>query len=234
MNRSMLSKGGRAAIVFTTLLLLYHTTIAGPALICWPFDIGDAKSLPFKGPDWRAVQHDYPRGHLVTDTLQLLAHDSPVIVRMETLRRATVYAAKDPHIAAELLNRFKARAGETASKGVNDALAALDFGYLIECYRQARWMMKDPSLLAGLDGYAWIKTAIRRRGNDPQLEFAAAMVSIERSDASGFKAHRDRALAGATEGSLLGRNLLRQAQVLRLNGRSLAEMKSQAGLAGSR
>src|SRR5205085_9746344 len=66
---------------------------AGPPLICHPFEIANAQSLPWSNPsEWRAVKGDYDLNRLVNDTLALLTPNTPVIVRMETMRRATVYA----------------------------------------------------------------------------------------------------------------------------------------------
>jgi hypothetical protein len=64
----------------------------GPPLLCHPFDINNARSLPWSGSEWRGVDKNYNINRLVDDTLGLLAPETPVMVRMETLRRATVYA----------------------------------------------------------------------------------------------------------------------------------------------
>ena len=49
---------------------------------------------------------------------------------METLRRATVYASAHPAVAADLLNELKRRSDAKAP------LAAFDYGYLVEAYRE--------------------------------------------------------------------------------------------------
>ena len=70
--------------------------LAGPPLLCHPFDIGAAKSLPWDGAQgWSKGSADYPLGRLVTDTEAILQPATPVLVRMETLRRAAIYASRD-------------------------------------------------------------------------------------------------------------------------------------------
>src|ERR1700676_2598491 len=79
---------------------------AGPPLICHPIEIGQAKSLPLV--DWkRKVSGDYD---LTRDTLAILDSSTPVLVRMETPRWATIYARQDPQVAKELLTRLQERA----------------------------------------------------------------------------------------------------------------------------
>ena len=84
-------------------------------------------------------------------------------------------------------------------------MALFDAGYLAETYKQ--WLGKDSSNPAtGIDGYASVKKAIELRGQDPQMEFAAALITL-----SGPKdAHREhvlRATAGANKDPLLAQNL---------------------------
>src|SRR6188474_2811074 len=72
--------------------LLSASVHAGTPLICHPYAIGAAKSLPGSDGDWKGVNPNYDRTHLVRDTLALLTPETPIIVRMETLRRAAIYA----------------------------------------------------------------------------------------------------------------------------------------------
>ena len=88
--------------ISTTIAVLACTlaataAFAGPPLICWRVETGGAKSLPWltEGSAFDGSRADYDRSRLVRDTLDLLAPDVPVVVRMETLRRAALYAARD-------------------------------------------------------------------------------------------------------------------------------------------
>ena len=192
-----------AALSCLTVLVLATVALAGPPLICHPFDIGAAKSLPFTGTAWNlSGSEGYNTGNLVRDTLAILDSGAPVIVRMETLRRATLYAGKDPQAARELLTRLHARAdaGETA----RNALALFDFGYLVETY--AQWF-NDHNPAAGIDGYSFVKKALALRANDPQMEFAAALITSFRGPAGEHGEHAQKAMAGAKTDALLSRNL---------------------------
>src|SRR5260370_5766643 len=191
---------------FVLSLVLATPALAGPPLICHSIEIGQARSLPWTNPGWKlSGSKTYGVKRLVPDTLGILNPTTPVLVRMETLRRATLYVQKDPQTARELLARLHARATTAQNTGHPDALALFDAGYLAETYKQ--WLGKESSNPAtGIDGYASVKKAIELRGQDPQMEFAAAPITL-----SGPKdAHREhvlRATAGAKKDPLLAQNL---------------------------
>jgi hypothetical protein len=175
---------------------------AGPPLICHRIEIGQAKSLPLL--DWN--QKDtagYDLKDLTRDTLAILDSQAPVLVRMETLRRATIYARHDAQVARELLMRLHARAAN--ANGSSEALAWFDLGYLTEAYKQ--WISKaQPNPAAGLDGYAWVTKAIRLRGEDPEMDFAAALITLSGPE-SDHRDHVRKAIAGAKNDPLLAQNL---------------------------
>jgi len=116
------------SIGMTTILLGFAASAkAGPPLICHPIDIGQAKSLPLV--DWNQKQEgNYNVKSLTRDTLDILTPGTPVLVRMETLRRATLFARHNPQVAEELLTRLHLRAVDSAAAGHSDALAWFDFG----------------------------------------------------------------------------------------------------------
>src|SRR5207302_9581330 len=97
----------------------------------------------------------------------------PVLARMETLRRATLYAVKDPEVAKELLTKLHAR----ATTGNPDALAFFDFGYLAETFMQGLGK-GQPNPAAGLDGYEGVKKAIALRGQDLEMELAVTLIML--------------------------------------------------------
>jgi hypothetical protein len=192
--------------ISTVAVLLGFTTVAhaGPPLICHPIDIGDAKSLP-----WVEFNHtgntDYDLKNLSRDTLAILDSNTPVLVHMETLRRATIYARQDPQVAKELITRLQARAAKSGAAGRTVAFAWFDVGYLAEAYKQ--WMGKgEPNPAAGFDGYIWVRKAISLRGPDPEMEFAAALITLQGLD-SAHQDHTRKAMAGAKNDPLLARNL---------------------------
>ena len=200
-------------VLLATLLCLATLAEAGPPLICHSVEIGPAKSLPWISHDWNLSGGEtYDTKNLVRDTLEILAPDTPVLVRMETLRRATLYARKDPLVAKELLARLHARATSAESSGRPDALAWFDVGYLAEAYKQwigQSWMKvakDEQNPAAGVDGYALVKKAIGLRGSDPQMEFAAALITLS-GPAEEHRQHAQKAIAGARIDPLLAQNL---------------------------
>lgn len=174
---------------------------AGTPLTCFPFQIGDAKSLPWMAAGEKFdIDAKYDTKRLASDTLALLGPDTPVIVRMETLRRAAVYARQDDHAAKELLTRVQERAAAQPS-----AVSVFDYGYLLETYKQID--TKTKALAGGVDGYSYVAKAIQLRGGDPQMEFAASLITVWPKN-DHHEEHFQKAVAGASKDPLLARNVL--------------------------
>jgi hypothetical protein len=207
----------RPLLLLSLVLLFASSAAAGPPLICHPFEIGTGKSLPWNGAAWTAIDPKYDVSRLVDDTLSTLTADTPVLARMETLRRATVYARTDGAPAAQLLTRLRERLDGKDRGSREYALALFDVGYLTETYKQAAWISAnahedfwnfkqvDPKE----DGYSQITHAIAMTG-DPAMEFAAAVVASDRRvfGQTAYREHLTRAIAGTPDGSLLARNLV--------------------------
>ncbi len=207
------------AIALIAAVLCFATVAqAGPPLICHAIEIGNAKSLPWTSHNWNLSGGEtYDTKNLVRDTLDILGTNTPVLVRMETLRRATLYARKDPVAAKELLAKLHARATAAESSGHADALAWFDVGYLAEAYKQwidQTWMRAskdEQNPAAGVDGYAFVKKALALRspsqyGNDAQMEFAAALITLS-GPHDAHREHAQKAIAGAKRDPLLAQNL---------------------------
>lgn len=183
---------------------------AGTPLICFPYEIGQAKSLPGDANGPKGVSTAYDRTKLVSETLALLTPEMPVIVRMETIRRAVVYAVKgeffsksypvdDQRLITSLLAGLKDR---TLTKDPQArALANFDLGFLSETLRQA-------GVDSTLNGYKLLLLARELRGTDAEMEFALALASSWPKN-DDFSAHVANARAGAAKdkGSLLAPNL---------------------------
>jgi hypothetical protein len=221
--------------ILAAFLFLAASAQAGPPLICHTIDIGQAKSLPWINHGWNlSGSENYDLKNLVPDTLAILESGAPVLVRMETLRRATLYARRNPQVARELLTKLFARATGAENAGHPDALALFDAGYLAECYKQ--WIGKnlphmtdnlpmDPNPAANLDGYALVKKAIGLRGQDPEMEFAAALITIE-GPQTDHQQHVLRATSGAKDDPLLAQNL--KSHYMGDGGMTVAELFSKA------
>src|SRR5258708_32712942 len=123
------------AAIAGALLVIAAPALAGPPLICHAIDIGSEQSLPWTSTGWNlSGQEQYDVSRLVPDTLALLTQSAPELLRMETLRRATLYGQKRTAVTKELLLRLEARTRESPKYGP----AAVGFRSLVECYKQAR------------------------------------------------------------------------------------------------
>jgi hypothetical protein len=125
-----------AALAFSTLTLAATPALAGPPFICHAFELSGSPSLPWgssTAAGWNNPDPAYDVSRLTADVTRLLTPSMPVSARMETLRRATIYASRDHAVAAGLLKAFDARANASP----NDANALFDAGFLTEAYRQA-------------------------------------------------------------------------------------------------
>jgi hypothetical protein len=201
--------------LFTALaavLVMATPAVAGPPLICNPFVTDGGRLLAWgSGPGWNTPNHGYDIKTLVADTTDVLTPETPVLTRMENLRRATIYAMRDPLIAEQLLKTLMGRALATTS----DSGAWFDAGYLIQAYKQgthlrgdrkgaATWTAIDETIR--VDGYGFVKKAIAMRGPNAEMELAASLMTA----GAVAEAHRSRA-AKAGPGSLVVRNLAKLA-----------------------
>lgn len=204
------------AFLVITALATARPALAGPPLLCHPFDIGSAASLPWSGSSsWFEGKPDYRLSNLVGDTEALLGPSTPVVVRMETLRRAAIYASHDPQVASALLDRLAAKA-QNKTAGRPDALALLDVAYVTEALRQITQIggvtgYKDrvPGILALVrdrDGWQQMKASLAASPGNPGLEFAAALIAAGK-DRGAYVEHARKARAGAQKDALLARNL---------------------------
>jgi hypothetical protein len=189
-------------------LMLAPPALAGPPLLCFPFDIGTAASLPVGTGGWESIDRSYDAAHLVDDTLALLTPKTPVIVRMETLRRATLYAARDQKQAGTLLDRLQQRA---AIPGANVALAVFDFGYLVETYKQATHLFGRPmQAVRNIDGYNLVAKSAAMT-EDPGIDFALAVMTRDKTrGADVYQAHLAKVLKAAASNPAIEANLTRQ------------------------
>jgi hypothetical protein len=100
--------------------------------------------------------------------IELLTPTTPVIVRMETLRRAAIYASDDALVAKRLFLVVSDRANTAERAGKPDALATFDAGYLAATLQELARLggatrlrveaQALTSLVSGVDGYAMVKS----------------------------------------------------------------------------
>jgi hypothetical protein len=190
----------------------------GPPLVCFPFDIGSARSLPWSPTgDPFEVDAKYPVENLVVDTVKILDESQDVLVHMETLRRAAIYAS---------------RAGDRPVKGSHQmtkgAASLVSDRFVVKLLdRSMRLLAKDPkSAVAWVDaGYAlgaaekmgnyhgcdyltYFETARADAPSDAAYQFAYVVGILDSPDHAKWEAELKDALARAPQDSLLRKNVL--------------------------
>jgi len=214
-----------AAVLVLTLFLFTSRTLAGPPLICHTIDIGNAKSLPWSSHNWNLTgSESYDTKNLVSDTVAILDSDLTVLVHMETLRRAALYAQSDPGNSRQLLLKLIARSNTARNSA--EALASFDAGYFAETLSQLERIRKGSgNPAAGFDGFSLIKKAIQLRGNDPEMAFAAALITLD-GPTTEHQDYAQKAIAGGGSDALLARNL--SMHFMTSQSETMAEMISRA------
>ncbi len=214
---------GIVGLTLAALLGLARPALAGPPLLCHAFDIGTSTSLPWNTQpraNWYDGQPDYDLQRLVDETEALLTPAAPIVLRMETLRRAAIYASRDEAVVKRLWLTINDRVRATSQGGKADALAAFDAGYLAETLKEISRLDKYGfkgfsakgaairALVQEVDGYAMVQKSLAMRAGDPAIEFASALIAASDEKTRGlYGAHAQKARAGATKDALLARNL---------------------------
>ncbi len=189
----------------SSILLLALPAMAGPPAVCWQVEIGKAKSLPWGCGEWKP-EKDYDTRRVVKDSLELLAPGMPVLVRMETIRRAAIYLDRDTmeRSAASrdaLLKALMLRVLDAEALGKPSALAWFDAGYSMGLFRHFQQFV-------GRDGYLWVRKALKIRRTDAEMEYACAILTVMgRWKKETFLHHLGKAAEGAKQNALLERNL---------------------------
>lgn len=202
-------------LLLTTLLLASTFAAAahrpGPPLICHPLDIGEATTMP--EPSERSST-----GSIISDTLAALQTAKSTLVRMETLRRATVGLVRDERAACDLLTRLAlvAMDAEAANNKSAAGTAYFDAAYLAACYDQMGINLPaKPGVAEGVEGYLWAQHALTLSGGNAEMEFGTALIVhpvMHRGLDAVYRKHLDRAYADAPKGSLLEKNVLAHAK----------------------
>jgi hypothetical protein len=211
---------------------------AGPPLLCRPIEIGNQVSLPWGDGTWSNNKIEMDDDAFLARTLELLAPDVSALIRMETIRRATIHAAERPKTAASILAVLRGRVSKSTESGVVDPMALFDLGYLMASYEQMNIVTEHNT--SGVDGrtrrsldvpsepdpYVLVRKASDLAKNPPEIEFALALMTLHPERAS-HKTHLERAVDGAVEGSLLATNLVRD---FGSRGQTLTDLRTSFGM----
>ena len=113
-----------------------------------------------------------------------------------------------------------ARAKSSDASPTPDAFALFDAVYLTEAYKQ--WLgEKGENPANGLDGFSWLKHAMQLRPGDPQMAFAAALITLHGPE-SEHREYTRIATGDAKNDELLKRNLA--THFLGAQSQTMAEM----------
>ncbi|MGE3106764.1 MAG: hypothetical protein AB7G11_13115 [Phycisphaerales bacterium] len=180
-------------------------SLPGPPMICQPFDIGNSSSIG------DVSMNRYDSKKLIADTLEVLSPKAPTLVRMETLRRATVAVASDPAMAKELTLRLTSRVLDADASGKSSAQAWFDAGYLAASLSEMGVNLGyKPGLDNGCEGYAWLKKAAALNDKDAGIEFACALAThpaMHKGTHETYRSHLARAASLASGDALANKNI---------------------------
>jgi len=180
-------------------------------------DIDSATSLPWNSPrNYLGIVEGYDVHHLVADTERLLKQPMPTIVRMETLRRAAVYASRDAQAAEQLVAFVVGKVSVLPVPGPPDPMALFDAGYVLEVLQELQhfeegtkfFWQRDPAVVRvtrPYDGWALLKQSAALRPDDPSIQFTLGLMLPREAAEPYFR----RAREGARTDALLANNLAR-------------------------
>jgi hypothetical protein len=203
------------ASVTLAVLAFAMPALAGPPFTCHVFEIGSAKSLPWGATaDFTGTRKDYDFHNVVVDAEKLLTPSMPTLVRMETLRRAAMYASRDRAVAEQLVALVIGRVKAADQAGRPDAFALFDAGYVVEALNELEQSGNRMKMSGGLEpGLAGItqpyearpmlEKSAALRPEDAAIQFALALLTPAMENA----AHLRQAREGARQDALLANNL---------------------------
>lgn len=205
----------RTLTAILAVLAMQVSALAGAPFIFQPFDIGSAKSLPWGAPNnFLGIRDEYDVHRVVADTAALLTPAMPTLVRMETLRRAAVYASRDRKVAEELVDFVIGRITRLEVPGPPEPTALFDAGFVVEAFNELQQYSAGSKVFWGMDraivgitrpfnGRALLEQSAALRPNDASIQFALALVVPPEES----EPYLLRARAGAREDALLANNL---------------------------
>jgi len=151
---------------------------AGPPLLCFPLDIGDAVSLSV-GTAGSATPDTKSPKEVVADAVALLRRSDDAVFHVETLRRFVLFSMQQGRPGRATLESLKTRvaedllfeaAGDAASRR-REALGWLDLGVLDAAGRQA-------GLVDGDADPRFLEKAARVDPADPGVAFCVALAEF--------------------------------------------------------
>jgi hypothetical protein len=219
-------------VCLLTVFVSAPVALAGPPLLCHPIPIAEDQSLPW-GKDAFTKSASYDSRRLVSDTLTALDSATSVLVRMETLRRATLYINRNTQIADDLMGSLMSRVQDAEATGQHDAMAWFDAGYLAACFSQSATNATfgpaagKGSKARSIPGYSWVVKAIEISGGNTSMELAAALITVDHRVPE-HRSHVKNVLA-VSDLDAASKDLLQW--IAQINGTTIESLRSQLGVA---
>lgn len=193
----------------------------GPPLLCHPFVIGEAESLPW-GAGAFAVPDDLTPDRAAVIALEVLAEGDDLIVHLETLRRgaiALLYGRSEEPLAMERAQRFlTVLRGRAEHLGL---LAELERGRGVAAARAAHGralihLAVAHEALANLGLHAeserqlarWLDAGLAGLPGDADAQLAATLLGVSWNDDKRWRVHARKALDASAEDPHLAANLV--------------------------
>jgi hypothetical protein len=209
----------RRTVLLAAVLLAGATRLGAvdAPLLFAVLDIGSAQSLPWNAPrNFLGISDDYDSHRVVADIGALLTPATPTLVRMETLRRAAVYASRDREVAWQLIAFVMERVTVLPTPGPPEPMALFDAGYVIEVLKEMQEFGTGTKTLWALDhrivgitrpydGRALIEQSAAGRPGDASIQLALALLMPPLAP----NEHLRRAQTAAQHDALLANNLAR-------------------------
>ncbi|MFN0207895.1 MAG: hypothetical protein ACKVS6_16425 [Planctomycetota bacterium] len=191
-----------------------RTLAFGPPLVCFQYDIGDARSLPWGNDTKDAFDIDpaFDVKDLISETLNILETSNDIIVHMETLRRAVIYSARsDGKIAktkeGSLECRLVALVLDSSLKRIaNDPKSPypwIDAGYAIGASTHM-----GGSLGYSVEFASHFEKAILLSPDSAAASFAAAAGYLDSPKGAKWQHYIKLALSQSEPGSLVHKNIV--------------------------
>lgn len=186
----------------------------GPPLVCFPYEIGDAKSLP-----WNATRDEpfttdpkYDESKLIDDTLQILDGSPEILVHMETLRRAAIYAARfdakptkgrEGSLATRLTTTVLDRALKQIAADAKNPIYWIDAGYALGATQHM-----SQSLGRFVSWVEYFEKAVSLAKSDATVLFAASTAYLDSPKSDRWAQYFEESYFLAPSDSLLKKNLV--------------------------
>jgi hypothetical protein len=129
------------------------SAVAGPPLICHPYQCDEQPALPMSDGKGSSIS----RENVADRTIEALDKAKSTLTRMEVVRRAATFINADSALATQLFSRLQSRAIDGFSAEKPTADGAFIAGFFVATVSQLDVQFPGkPGAADGIPGWAWI------------------------------------------------------------------------------